>query len=222
MFDDAHVPMARAALVGSGIFRAMELDYRKFLAGDPKAVQAFVQVTRDWVRKRISNPVQVDSVVQAAIVEMLTKLRAGNEPEPGKTLRWIQTCANNAVRRELTRMRKAAVEAYESHAHGPGPVDMSRVYKVRRELEGIKALLEGCNQQAREILEDRVRGLSYKHIAKLHQLSEEAARKSVTRLRRQLIGEFTTRDKVEYLMRQAKRFPGLVHSSALSDASTDP
>lgn len=204
------------------MFRAMDLDHRKFLAGDAKTVNMFIQATRDWVGKKFTNRARIESVVQAAIVEMLIKLQAGNVPKPGHTLRWIQTCANNAVRRERTRIEKAAAEVYESHMHGPGPVDMSHVYKLRRDLELIERLLDGCSPRAREIFAERIRGLTYKHIAQLHELSEEAARESVSRLRRQLIGEFTARDKVEYLMRQARRVHGRAHRSTLSSSSTKP
>ncbi|PRP95034.1 hypothetical protein ENSA5_40320 [Enhygromyxa salina] len=205
----------------TGIFLAMLLDHRKFLAGDPRAGRLFLKTTRRWVQRFFANTAQIDSVVQAAITEMLDRLRAGEDPEADRTLQWIRACANNAVRRELTRTRNATSEMFESHLHGQASVDMSRTLRLREELEGVEDLLEGCDPRARQILQDRVRGVAYREIARNYELGEGAARESVARLRRRLAGELTRRDKAEQLLRKAKRFKLARHSPTLPGDPTD-
>jgi DNA-directed RNA polymerase specialized sigma24 family protein len=187
----------------------MLLDHRRFLAGDPTMASRFRQAARQWTRRYFDDPDKIDSIVQAALLEMLGRLRAGEEPEPDRIAFWIRGCTNNVVRRELTRMRNADFIGYESHLHGRAPVDMSQTLRLRREIEHVERGLDDCEDQARRIFEERVRGAAYREIAATQAVSEEAARASVSKLRKRLLRGLSKRDKVEYLKLEAKR-AGLV------------
>jgi RNA polymerase sigma factor (sigma-70 family) len=182
----------------------MLLDHRRFLAGDPTMASLFRQAACQWARRFFDDPVKIDSIVQAALLEMLSRLRAGQEPHSDRIVFWIRGCTNNVVRRELTRMRKEDFIGYESHLHGRAPTDMSQTLRLRREIEDVERGLDACDDQARRIFEERVRGAAYREIAATQQVSEEAARASVSKIRKRLLRGLTKRDKVEYLKREAR------------------
>lgn len=132
-------------------------------------------------------------MVQAALLEMLERLRAGEEPATDRILYWIFGCTNNAVRRELTRMRHHDAVSFESHVHGHAAVDISEALRQREDLEHIEHDLDACTERAREIFDARLRGLSYREIAATQQVSEETARKTVSDLRKRLLTNFAKR-----------------------------
>jgi RNA polymerase sigma factor (sigma-70 family) len=182
------------------------LDHRNFLANEPATVHFFVHAARRWARKFFGDPAKVDSVVQAALLEMTRRLRAGEEPPPERLGYWIYGCTNNAVRRELTRMRRDVFTSFESSVHGQLPVDISQAFRLQQELEEIERLLEQHTEaRVREMLVDHVRGVSYRELAKLHELGEGAARESVCRVRKRLRGALTAREKLECLTQLATR-----------------
>jgi DNA-directed RNA polymerase specialized sigma24 family protein len=94
---------------------------------------------------------------------------------------------------------------YESHLHGRAPTDMSQTLRLRQEIEDVERNLDTCDDKARQVFAERVRGAAYREIAATQQISEEAARKSVSQLRKRLLRGMTKRDAIERLMRQAKR-----------------
>lgn len=182
------------------------LDHLEFLANEPAAVRFFVHASRRWARKFFGDPVEIDSVVQAALLEITCRLRAGEEPPPERLVYWIYGCTNNAVRRKLTRIRRERFISFESSVHGQLPVDISQTIRLQQELEEIERSLEQhTDARVREMLVGHVRGLSYRELAKLHELSEGAARETVCRVRQRLRGALTAREKLECLTLLATR-----------------
>lgn len=171
---------------------------------DSATAGLFRQAARQWARRFFDDPAKIDSVVQAALVEMLDKLHAGDEPPPDRLLFWIRACTNNAVRRELTRMRHEDFVGYESQLHGRAADDISQTLRLRRELADIERDLDTFEDKARQIFAQRVRGAAYREIAATQQTSEQAARKSVSQIRKRLLRGISKRDHIEHLRREAK------------------
>lgn len=182
----------------------MLLDHRRFLAGDPLTVRLFYSASRQWVRRYFNNPAVIASVIQQALLEMTTRLRGGEEPEPERLVYWIYACTNNAVRRQQTRQRRHEADAYQSGIHGHATIDIGLAAELRQELEHLERTLERSGDKARKLIEGRVRGMTYRELAKQCDMREGTARQSVCRLREQLVGELSARDKADYLMRQAR------------------
>ena len=171
------------------------LDHRRFLAGDPITAGLFRQAACRWARRFFEDPVKVDSVAQAALLEMLDKLRAGAEPERDRLVFWIRGCTNNAVRRELTRMRNEDFVGYESQLHGRASGDISQILRLRQQIEDVEQTLDACDDKARQVFAERVRGAAYREIAATQQISEEAARQTVSQLRKRLLRGMRKRDQ---------------------------
>jgi RNA polymerase sigma factor (sigma-70 family) len=180
----------------------MPLDHQKLLAGDPTTTTMFRLVARRWITKFFRKPSQLEDVTQSAMTEMLGKLRAGNIPDPEGTFCWVLTCANNAVRREVTRVRNHVVVSYESQLHCPSITRSSDWVRVCHDLQRVNALLEQCDAGARRLLEARACGYTYQEIAEEFGLGEAAARASITRLRKKLITQLLVQDKREDLRQQ--------------------
>jgi RNA polymerase sigma factor (sigma-70 family) len=178
------------------------LDHQKLLAGDLSTTVLFLRVARQWARKFFRKRSQLDAVTQAAMLEMLDKLKAGDIPEPDRTLSWALTCANNAVRRELTRVRNHRTIVYESHQHSPNAAGASEWLRARDDLQRVNALLEDCDLDARRLLEAITRGHTYREIADEWGLGVGAARASVARLRKRLRAQLVAQDKRELLRQQ--------------------
>lgn len=193
-------PRAAAAIVA-----AMSLDHRQFRAGDPHTVRRYLRAATTWARRFLDDPDRIESVVQTTMTEILSKLDGDQLPPPERATYWIYGCTHNAVRRELTRMRQAEHDAYDSHVHSHDPLDMSHVLRLREQIERVEAALDDCELHVREILIQRVRGESYREIAKIQGMTEAATRQAVRQLRMRLIGDFTAKDKADYLLHQAKR-----------------
>jgi RNA polymerase sigma factor (sigma-70 family) len=175
------------------------LDHHKLLAGDPGATSLFLMVARQWARKFFRKRSQLAGVTQSAIAEMLAKLAAGNIPEPDRTVYWALTCTNNAVRRELTRIRNHRAVSFESALHCQDATGPSAQVRAREELAHVDALLAACDASAREFVEARACGYTYQEIAQKHELRPEAVRAAVSRLRRKLIAQLISQQNREGL-----------------------
>lgn len=185
----------------------MSLDHQRFLTGDPLTAMLFREAARQWARRYFDDAARIDSVVQDALLEMLERLRAGEQPAHDRLAYWIYQCTHNAVRREQTRMRHSDAVPYESNVHGPAPLDMSEAMQLRMELQLFeRALYALVDKTRRQIFEARVYGETYREIAAAHGVSETNARKSVSQVRKFLRGETDARDKREYLERLMRRF----------------
>ncbi|KIG19386.1 hypothetical protein DB30_02667 [Enhygromyxa salina] len=179
------------------------LDHQKLLDGDPSATSQFVMVARQWARRFFRKRSQLDGVIQSAMIEMLAKLRAGNIPEPERMFFWVLSCTNNAVRRELTRVRNNRVVGCESARHCLSAAGPSERVRARDELQRVDALLEVCDASARRIIEARAYGYTYREIADELNLGPAAVRASVSRLRKKLVAQLESQRHREDLRRQA-------------------
>jgi RNA polymerase sigma factor (sigma-70 family) len=180
----------------------MLLDHQKLLAGDRTTTTVFRLVARRWITKFFRKPSQLEDVTQSAMIEMLGKLRAGNIPDPERAYCWVLTCANNAVRRELTRVRNHNVVSYESQLHCPYINRSSDWVRVCDDLHRVNALLEQSDAGGRRLLEARACGYTYQEIAEEFGLEAAAARASISRLRKKLIAQLLVQDKRETLRQQ--------------------
>lgn len=194
----------------------MLVDHHQFLAGDRHAVHVFRTTAQQWARRYVDDPNILGSIVQQALLDMTDRLRAGESPEPDRLVFWICTCTNNVVRRERRRIRRCSSVAFESQLHGNAPIDMSHVLRVKEELEQVELALAKLEAHAFALLKDRLRGDSYRELAATHEVSEGAARRSVSRTRKRLADLHpTTRAVFEAAARQ------FVRHHQISDRDTD-
>jgi RNA polymerase sigma factor (sigma-70 family) len=187
----------------------MPLDHRRFLAGDPFTASLYRQASRQWARRYFDDPARIESVVQAALLEMLERLHGGEEPDPERIIYWIFKCTHNAVRRQQTRMRRTDAVPFESKQHGQSPIDMSQTLQDRRYLDMLKRALHAQIDKARrQIFEARMYGESYREIATTQDVTEVNARKSVSQVRKVLRNEavaLDTRDAISHRRRLRRR-----------------
>lgn len=171
----------------------MKFDHHSFLAGNRFTASLFHQAASQWVRKFFDDPVQIESVVHEALLEITDRLRAGEEPEPDRLVQWICNCTNNAVRRERTRVRNTDHVGYESRLHGRA-ANMSQTLRKREELELIEQCLDTCDERARKIIQARVYGDEYREIAMMCKMTEVATRKAISNMRKRLRQDQALRD----------------------------
>lgn len=167
----------------------MLVDHHQFLAGDRHAAYVFCTTAQQWARRYVDDPNILDSIVQQALLDMTDRLRAGENPEPDRLVFWICTCTNNVVRRELRRIRRSSSVAFESQLHGSDPINMSHVLRIKEELDQVERALAKLDAQALALFRDRLRGDSYRELAATYEVSEGAARQSVSRTRKRLTNE---------------------------------
>jgi RNA polymerase sigma factor (sigma-70 family) len=175
----------------------VDLDHRKFLEGDPAMTEAFCKTARWWIRRRFHKPSQIEAVVQDTMVEMLTKLAAGDEPDPHRVEEWILNCANNATRREQTRARRNLTVPYESQLHARDQATLSELHRYRADLEQVDALLEGCKERLTRMFFLRVQGYAYDEIAQEVGANSGAIRMALHRLRQRLERELLADDQLD-------------------------
>jgi RNA polymerase sigma factor (sigma-70 family) len=198
------------------------LDHRKLLAHDPTTTQAFLDCIRGYVRRYFHRASEIHDVSQSAMLELVGKLRRGDEPTPDRTYYWVLNCASNAVRRELTRRRHRVV-SYESRLHGKPAANPSEAFEARREIERIDRLLADCSDVARRALEASVHGDTHREIAAELELGPGAVRMTISRVRATLSQRLTAEEKLERLRLLAAR-AGHGRASlfrARSDSSTN-
>jgi RNA polymerase sigma factor (sigma-70 family) len=194
----------QATLENPDTVRAMTpLDHRKLLAGDPLTTQAFLKYIRSHVRRYFHRRSQIHDVSQAAMLDILARLRAGEEPEPDRVHYWVLNCANNAVKRELTRLRHRAV-SYESRLHSSPQPSPSAVLGAREKIERIDRLLADCGEVGRKALEATVQGHNHREIAEQLDMGPGAVRMTISRVRAVLSERLTAEEKLGRLRLLAK------------------
>ena len=161
-------------------------DPDKFRAGDPVTTRFFIQLARRWVRRYFHKRSQVDAVTQDSLVEMMTKLEAGDRPDPDRVPQWICTCAHNAVRRELTRVRHLDTVDFASELHGNNPIKLSEQVRHVEDLRRVREALEECTEHVRQIFVMRLLGHSHAEIAAFAESKAGAVRMAYSRVIRQL------------------------------------
>lgn len=180
------------------------LDPRKLLEGDPRTAEAFLKYIRSHVRRYFRRGSQIHDVSQAAMLDVIARLEAGEEPEPDRLHYWVLNCAKNAVRRELTRLRHRAV-SYESRLHCHPQASASAVLGAREEIERIDRLLTDCSEVGRKALAARLQGHTHREIAKQLDMESGAVRMTLTRLRATLSRRLSAEEKLKRLRLLAKR-----------------
>lgn len=178
-------------------------DPDKLRTGDVETIEAFRGVLHAHVRSYFRRESQVHDVTHDAMLELFAKLEAG--ADPGEPVFWALTAANNAVRRELTRLRRQAV-AYESQLHGMGEVgDPAALLDAREDLRRINALLLECDEAPYRALTGALEGRNHTELGTELGVSPGAARMTLARARAQLGERFSAQQKLAELVSLAKR-----------------
>jgi RNA polymerase sigma factor (sigma-70 family) len=190
-------------------------DPAKLGVGDPATTEAFRRILRAHVRSYFNRESQIHDVTQDALLELLNKLDAGAQPQ--QPVYWALTSANNAVRRELTRVRHRVIE-YESQLHGKvehSDPDWAALLDAREDLRRINALLSECDEAPLQALAGAAEGRNHRELAEQLGVSPGAARMTLSRARAELSVRFTAQQKLDHLVALAKR-AGLLDSEQVS------
>jgi RNA polymerase sigma factor (sigma-70 family) len=180
----------------------------KLREGEAEATEAFRRLLRAHVCGYFNKESQVHDVIQDALLDLLAKLEAGAQPKHPEY--WALNAANNAVRRELTRLRRRAIE-YQSQLHGFGlephnnSADHAELLDAREDLRKINALLADCEEAPFRALTAAVEGRDHREIAEALGISPGAARMTLARARHELSDRFTARQKIDHLIQLARR-----------------
>jgi RNA polymerase sigma factor (sigma-70 family) len=175
----------------------------------------FRRILRAHVRSYFNRESQIHDVTQDALIELLAKLEAGAQPP--QPVYWALTSANNAVRRELTRVRHRVIE-YESQLHGKvehGEPDWVALLDAREDLRRINELLSDCEEAPLCALAGAAEGRDHRELAEQLGVSPGAARMTLARARADLSGRFSAQQKLDELVALAKR-AGLLGSEQAS------
>lgn len=180
-------------------------DPKKLRERDTATTETFRRIVRTHVRNYFNVDSQIHDVTQDALLELLDKLESGAQPE--HAVYWALTAANNAVRRELTRVRHRAVVEYESQLHGAlegGEPDVAALLDAREDLRRINALLADCDEAPLIALAAAAEGRDHRELAQQLGVSPGAARMTLSRARAELSTKFTAQQKRDYLVKLAK------------------
>lgn len=195
------------------------LDPDKLRRGDAATVAAFRSVLRRRIGVFFHKQSQINAVTNDTLVELLTKLERGEQPT--EVFYWALNAVNNAIRRELTRVRRQVLVTYESHLHGLDEADPTAVIDATAELERLDALLTKVDDVSLQVLFAAVQGEKHRDIANQLGINPGAARQSLSRLRAELRSHLTTherRAKLRQLVQQA----GLGHEPPPVPHATTP
>lgn len=187
-------------------------DPKQLRAGDPAATEAFRRILRAHVRNYFSRESQIHDVIQDALLELLGKLEAGAQPE--QPVYWALTSANNAVRRELTRLRHRVIEFESSQVNGVEP-DPAALLDAREDLRRITVLLKDCDEAPLRALAAAAEGRDHRELAEQLGVSPGAARMTLSRARAELSTRVSAQQKLDQLIALAKR-AGLLDSERIS------
>jgi RNA polymerase sigma factor (sigma-70 family) len=190
-------------------------DPAKLRAGDPATTEVFRRILRAHVRSYFNRESQIHDVTQDALLELLAKLDAGAAPP--QPVYWALTSANNAVRRELTRVRHRVIE-YESQLHGMteySEPDWVALLDAREDLRRINELLADCEEAPSRAIAGAAEGRNHRELAEQLGVSPGAARMTLARARAELSGRFSAQQKLDELIALAKR-AGLLGSEQVS------
>lgn len=187
-------------------------DPAKLRAGDPEATAAFVELLWNHARAFFKRESQLHDVVHDALLELLAKLERGDEPKHPDY--WALNAANNAVRRELTRLKHQAIE-YESDLHGHASCDAEALLDAREELRRINELLVDCDDAPSRALAGAAAGRDHREIAEELGISPGAARMTLARARAELGDRVDSKKKKQHLLALAQR-AGLVECPSSS------
>jgi RNA polymerase sigma factor (sigma-70 family) len=185
------------------------------LRDDPATTEAFRRILRAHVRSYFSRESQIHDVTQDALLELLAKLDAGAQPQ--QPVYWALNSANNAVRRELTRVRHRVIE-YESQLHGKtehSEPDWAALLDAREDLRRINELLNDCEEAPKRALAGAAEGRDHRELAEQLGVSPGAARMTLARARAELSGRVSAQQKLDELIALAKR-AGLLGSEQAS------
>ncbi len=209
------IPRAQSSVIVRALRRTPP-DPQKLRERDRATTEAFRRILRTHVRNYFSRESQIHDVTQDALLELLAKLEAGADPE--NAVYWALASANNAVRRELTRVRRIVIE-YESQLHGAiegrGEPDVAALLDAREELRRINALLADCDEAPLRALEGAAEGRDHRELAERLGVSPGAARMTLSRARAELSDRMTAQQKLDHLIALAKR-AGLLDSEPIS------
>jgi RNA polymerase sigma factor (sigma-70 family) len=199
------------------------LDVELLLAGDPRMAKLFLAVLRRRCQRYFRSPQEVESAAAEAIVELLTKLAGGQQPEHAKI--WAITAASNAARRMLNRRRR--MDEFDSAVHFD--LELTSISEIQRcwvLLDHVDGLLETMPETIRAaMIATAVDGRTIESVARELGVPAGTLRKSLVRTRQKFKGELSKGEKRERLLalaRQARQ--GRVEAPVRreDDSSTGP
>lgn len=180
------------------------LDHSKLRAGDPATTRAAHRIIDRFLRRYLKDESRIREVAQSTFAEAAHKLRCGATPSRQVIIMWLINCAGNALRRELTQVRRQ-VDNFESRMHSPtapGPIEL---LEAKREIQRIEQLLELCSRNEQLVLIAKARGDSAEEIAAKFGTTPASVRSSVSRTRQRLRLSLTPEQKRERLLRELQR-----------------
>jgi RNA polymerase sigma factor (sigma-70 family) len=180
------------------------LDHRKLLAGDPPTTTACRLIIDACLRRYLKDESRIREVAQSTFAEAMQKLRDGATPSRERMVSWLLNCASNALRRELTQIRRQ-VDNFESRMHSPTTSDSIELLEAKAELARIEQLLELCSKHDRLVFFAKVRGDSAEEIAAKLGTTPAAVRSSVSRTRQRLRLTTTPEQQRRRLMHLVQR-----------------
>ena len=187
-------------------------DRDKFLANDRAATRNYARFIESFVRRYFSDDARVADATQSALVQLVTKLEVHDDLSEDEMLRLVSNCAKNALRRQLTQMRRQMVE-FESQLHTRSAAEFEALLHQRAELERIEELLDEHNTRDLSVLIATVQGHSSREIAEALDISEGAVRTTTWRLRKKLRLDLSAGQVRDDLVSLARRHRGSRESS---------
>ena len=169
---------------------------------------------RGYVRKFFTRRSQVHDVSNNAWVDLLAHLEREEPPEPERGYTWVLNSASNAVRRELTRLRRHNKTRYESALLDRGAGSESTVLRARATLRWVDTMLEECDETVRLTLQASAEGRTHQEIADQLGITTGAVRMSISRVRATMKDRLSAAEKLEELHLLADR-AGLAHRPTL-------
>ena len=185
----------------------MTIDRERLLAGDLATTFRCTTLIERWIRRTFHKSSQVAGLIQTTMIEIFTKLQDPEriQPEPERMDFFVLGCANNVVRRELTRLKHVPVEAFDSRQYARAAPNPSSVLDHRRELEQVDHALKARGERAQQVLLSRMSGASYEEICAELGGDPDATRSLVARERRKLESWLDAEARRALLLREVAR-----------------
>ena len=177
----------------------MSLNLERLVENDPSAAPLVQRLVRGYVRRFFMSSSQVHDVSTNAWVDLLGRLEREGAPDPERGYAWVLNSASNAVRRELTRLRRQSKTRYDSALLETGAQSESKVLRARETLRRIDELLTDCDETVRLALQARAEGRTYQEIAEQLGISHGSVRMSISRERARLRDRLSADEKLEEL-----------------------
>ena len=183
----------------------MKFEREGLLESDPRMTQAAIRFMRGYLHRYFSDESMIADVTQSAMLELIVKLREWDgENTPDDMFRLISNCAKNALRRQLTKLRRRLV-SFESQQHSNYGGEYDQTLAQREEIERVEQQLDEHEDRDKGMFIAKIQGYSSKEIADRFQTTEGAVRTATYRMRTRLRIGLSAEDKRRMLIDLAKQ-----------------